>query len=56
MLTRFLKWLGIHVHDWTQWHESGNVVSTVHKGVIGTVQSRECKECGLRQAKQIWLG
>jgi hypothetical protein len=55
-MRRFLKWLGFHVHDWTQWSESGQIVSTVHNGVIATVQSRTCKECGYRDARKIWLG
>ena len=56
MLTRLNKWLGLHVHDWTKWEQSGDIVSTVHKGVIGTVQSRSCKDCGYRESRKIWLG
>lgn len=54
-MTRFLKWLGFHIHDWSQWSHSGEIVSTIHKGVIGTIQSRACKECGFRESRKSWL-
>lgn len=56
MIVRFFKWLGFHVHEWSQWQDDAQIVSTVHKGVIGTTQERRCSLCGERQSKRIWMG
>jgi hypothetical protein len=54
MIPRFLRWLGLHVHEWGPWEEytyrtyylSG---SNITKEVLG--QERCCKTCGFRQVK-----
>lgn len=53
MLKRFWKWLGFHVHEWSEW-ELTAVIRHRHAAdgqmhVVGDSQERRCSGCGLHQ-------
>lgn len=49
MLVRFWRWLGFHVHGWSQWTKSDEVL--VGDRRIG--YRLECEACGLIQSVRI---
>lgn len=53
MLVRFWKWLGLHVHDWTKWEEDMTIHVGAEERLVGTLQTRACKECGFRQRQRV---
>lgn len=53
MLKRFWKWLGFHVHDWSNWETQGEVKQK--ERTVGHWQTRHCNECKKLQAQTAWL-
>ena len=47
----FWKWLGFHVHDWTNWTTLGEVV--IKDRVIGYFQTRDCESCKKKQIRRV---
>lgn len=53
-MLNFLKWLGFHIHDWTDWTDNGQLVREPNNSPVALSQIRECKCCHIKETRRQW--